>query len=106
MGDADLCAQCSFYVGEDDMMEWKSVLTGPAGSPYAGGNFVISISFPPNYPFKPPKIRFLTPIYHCNISGDGALCLDVLKDGWSPALNIGKVMSMILLLLEHPNVSD
>jgi ubiquitin-protein ligase len=56
---------------------------GPEGSPYAGGIFFLDISFPEDYPFKPPKVTFRTRIYHCNINSQGAICLDILKDNWS-----------------------
>lgn len=59
-------------------------------SPYAGGVFFLSISFPTDYPFKPPKVSFTTKIYHPNINANGSICLDILRDQWSPALTISK----------------
>ena len=65
--------------------------TGPEGSPFAGGTFVLDIVAPQDYPFKPPKVNFQTPVYHCNVSDAGQVCLDILHDQWSPALSIPKV---------------
>ena len=59
---------------------------------YEGGTFLLDVNFPLTYPFSPPKIRFRTPIYHCNIDKSGNICLDILKQAWSPALTIGKVL--------------
>lgn len=59
-------------------------------SPYAGGVFFLSIAFPTDYPFKPPKVSFTTKIYHPNINANGSICLDILRDQWSPALTISK----------------
>lgn len=59
-------------------------------SPYAGGVFFLTISFPTDYPFKPPKVSFTTKIYHPNINSNGSICLDILRDQWSPALTIAK----------------
>jgi len=64
---------------------------GPADSPYAGGVFFVSITFPPDYPFKPPKVMFKTRVYHPNVNSQGSICLDILKEQWSPALTISKV---------------
>jgi len=76
---------------------------GPEGSPYAGGVFFLKIQFPQDYPFKPPKVTFRTRIYHCNINSQGAICLDILKDNWSPALTTSKVLLSICSLLTDPN---
>lgn len=51
-----------------DLLKWKATLIGPIDTPYEGGIFELSIQFPVNYPFKPPTIKFMTKIYHCNIS--------------------------------------
>lgn len=79
---------------------------GPSNSPYAGGVFFLDIHFSQDYPFKPPKITFRTKIYHCNISSAGAICLDILKDNWSPALTISKVLLSICSLLTDANPND
>lgn len=62
-------------------------------SPYSGGVFFLAIHFPTDYPFKPPKVNFTTRIYHPNINSNGSICLDILRDQWSPALTISKGMA-------------
>mmetsp|Transcript_44751 Transcript_44751/g.59429 ORF Transcript_44751/g.59429 Transcript_44751/m.59429 type:complete len:111 (+) Transcript_44751:131-463(+) len=79
---------------------------GPDDSPYAGGVFFLNIHFPPDYPFKPPKVSFTTKIYHPNINANGSICLDILKDQWSPALTISKVLLSLSSLLTDPNPDD
>ena len=59
-------------------------------SPFQGGLFFLAIHFPTDYPFKPPKVNFTTRIYHPNINSNGSICLDILRDQWSPALTISK----------------
>lgn len=97
---------CTAGPADDDLFQWQATIVGPEGSPYEGGVFVIAITFPPDYPFKPPLLKFATKIYHCNISSRGDICLDILKDQWSPALTISKVLLSLCSLLTDPNPSD
>lgn len=89
-----------------DLFHWTGTIIGATETPYAGGLFGLDIVFPANYPFKPPKVRFTTKIYHCNVNSNGGICLDILKDNWSPALTISKVLLSICSLLSDPNPDD
>ena len=91
---------------ENDMFKWQATIMGPKDSPYEGGIFYLTILFPPEYPFKPPKCTFDTRIYHPNINSSGGICLDILKNQWSPALTISKVLLSICSLLTDPNPDD
>jgi ubiquitin-conjugating enzyme E2 D/E len=99
-------ANCSAGVLDEDLFQWKATIIGPEDTPYHGGVFNLSIHFPPEYPFKSPKINFKTKIYHPNINAAGQICLDILKDQWSPALSISKVLLSICSLLNDPNPDD
>jgi len=96
---------------------------GPPETPFNGGVFILEIWFPVDYPFKPPKVRnalsivyahfvlapqvkFKTKIYHPNVNSEGAICLDILKDAWSPALTVSKVLLSISSLMADPNPDD
>uniref|UniRef100_A0A8C0HTQ7 Ubiquitin conjugating enzyme E2 E1 n=1 Tax=Balaenoptera musculus TaxID=9771 RepID=A0A8C0HTQ7_BALMU len=94
---------CSAGPKGDNIYEWRSTILGPPGSVYEGGVFFLDITFTPEYPFKPPKVTFRTRIYHCNINSQGVICLDILKDNWSPALTISKVLLSICSLLTDCN---
>lgn len=72
-------------------------IASQSDSPYSGGVFFLAIHFPTDYPFKPPKVNFTTRIYHPNINSNGSICLDILRDQWSPALTISKGMPVSCL---------
>jgi len=91
---------------DDDIMHWEAILNGPLDSPYENGIFHLDIEFTNYYPFKAPKVSFTTKIYHPNISSSGEICLDILKDKWTPALTITKLLLSICSLLTDPNPND
>ena len=93
-------------VNERDPYEWRATIIGPEGSPYQGGIFYLKIHLSADYPFKAPHITFTTKIYHCNVNANGSICLDILKDKWSPALTISKALLSICSLIDDPNPND
>lgn len=99
-------SSCSAGPIGNDLFLWEGCIFGPEDSPYHGGCFKLSIQFPVDYPFRPPHIQFQTRIYHPNINLSGFICLDILKDQWSPALTISKILLSITSLLTDPNPDD
>ncbi|ELU03503.1 hypothetical protein CAPTEDRAFT_31902, partial [Capitella teleta] len=95
-------ALCSAGPVGDDLFHWQATIIGPHETPYAGGVFFLSIHFPIDYPFKPPRVAFTTRIYHPNINSNGSICLDILREQWSPALTVSKVLLSICSLLADP----
>ncbi|KAM9369518.1 ubiquitin-conjugating enzyme E2 T [Phaethornis superciliosus] len=88
----------------------RAQILGGVDTPYEKGIFDLEIVVPERYPFEPPKIRFLTPIYHPNIDSAGRICLDLLKlppkGAWRPSLNISTLLTSIQLLMAEPNPDD
>merc|ERR1719473_1348232 len=91
---------------EDNLRYFNVIIAGPQESPYQGGIFQLELFLPADYPMVPPKVRFLTRIYHPNIDKLGRICLDILKDKWSPALQIRTVLLSIQALMSAPNPDD
>jgi len=95
---------------ENNIKELEGNIIGPSGTPYEGGSFHLSIDIPDRYPFEPPKIKFLTKVYHPNIDSSGRICLDTLvmppKGAWTPSLNIASVLVTLRALLAAPNPKD
>ena len=81
-------------------------IAGPGQTPYEGGLFNAELFLPDDYPMVPPKVLFRTKIYHPNIDKLGRICLDILKDKWSPALQIRAVLLSIQALMSAPNLDD
>ena len=94
-------------VDSSSLLKLTGCFPGPSDSPYAGGVFTVDIELPAEYPFKPPKMRFSTKVYHPNVSSaTGAICLDILKDGWSPVLTLRTALLSLQSLLAAPEPSD
>ena len=91
---------------ESNILAWTAMIMGPEDTPYDGGVFNVSMVFPPEYPFKPPKVQFTTKIYHPNIKSTGEICMDAVNDNWSPTCNVKYLLNVLSELIKNPNAED
>ena len=90
-------------VSQKSLLEWETEIDGPEGTIWEGGHFRLAVCFPPEYPFKPPTVRFITQMFHPNISPTGGICLDLLIDKWLPSYHIASLLVSIRSFLDDPN---
>ncbi|KAI1368111.1 putative ubiquitin carrier protein [Xylaria arbuscula] len=90
-----------------DLTHLKACISGPPGTPYEGGQYIVDVKIPTEYPFRPPVMKFVTPVWHPNISSQtGAICLDTLSSAWSPVLTIKSTLLSLQSLFESPEPKD
>ncbi|KAH8602325.1 ubiquitin-conjugating enzyme/RWD-like protein [Bisporella sp. PMI_857] len=92
---------------EKDVSHLLASFPGPPETPYEGGEYIVDVVLPNDYPFKPPIMKFVTKIWHPNVSSQtGAICLDTLSSAWSPVLTIKSALLSLQSLLNSPEPSD
>mmetsp|Transcript_6094 Transcript_6094/g.15533 ORF Transcript_6094/g.15533 Transcript_6094/m.15533 type:complete len:192 (+) Transcript_6094:272-847(+) len=104
---ADVQSGVTVRVIGDSLAHMQGTILGPDETPYAGGTFHIDIQITNSYPFEPPKMRFITKVWHPNVSSaNGAICLDILKEQWSPALSLKTALLSVQALLSSAEPDD
>ncbi|OQV26262.1 Ubiquitin-conjugating enzyme E2 R2 [Hypsibius exemplaris] len=104
---------------DDNLFEWEVGIFGVPETIYQGGYFRASMKFPPEYPFSPPTVRFLTKLWHPNIYENGTVCISILhpptddprsgelpSERWNPTQNVHSILMSIISLLNEPNTSS
>ncbi|KAJ6350081.1 hypothetical protein OIU78_006295 [Salix suchowensis] len=92
----------AFPEGES-IFAWIGTIMGGKGTAYEGLSYKLSLCFPPDYPFKPPQVKFETMCFHPNVDQFGNICLDILQDKWSSAYDCRTILLSIQSLLGEPN---
>ncbi|XP_062502995.1 ubiquitin-conjugating enzyme E2-18 kDa-like [Corticium candelabrum] len=100
--DAKTISYCKRVTTDDNILLWHCLIV-PTKMPFKEGQFLIDIAFPAEYPFKPPKITFKTPIYHPNVDEKGQVCLPIISaENWKPAVKTDQVMQSLVDLVDEP----
>ncbi|KAI9891952.1 MAG: hypothetical protein M1814_002146 [Vezdaea aestivalis] len=85
-------------VSDNDLLRWEARISGPCNALHT-----LSIEVPDSYPLKPPAIKFTSQVVHPNIDfRTGEICLDLLKDAWTPTYQIATTVEAIVQLLHAP----
>ncbi|CDS43485.1 ubiquitin conjugating enzyme E2 17 kDa [Echinococcus multilocularis] len=99
----DKLEYCTITIPDpNNVFIWNARINGPPDSPYEGGRFILAIRFPEDFPRSPPAVIFETSIFHPNITEYGEICLDILRNGWTPRITIAKIILSILSLMAFP----
>ncbi|CAF1437537.1 unnamed protein product, partial [Adineta steineri] len=104
---------------DSNLYKWHVGIFGPPDTLYEGGYFKADMEFPTTYPFAPPKVRFLTKMWHPNIYENGEVCISILhpptedpqsgehpSERWNPTQNVRTILMSIISLLNEPNCSS
>lgn len=108
-------------IDDNNLLEWEVMIIGPPDTLYEGGVFKATLSFPPEYPLQPPKMRFVTPMWHPNIYPDGLVCISILHapgddqygyedagERWMPVHSVESILMSVISLLssDKPNLDS
>ncbi|VDD97325.1 unnamed protein product [Enterobius vermicularis] len=100
----------------DDIYKWEVLVMGPPDTLYEGGFFRAVLEFPKEYPQRPPKMRFLSEIWHPNIDKEGNVCISILhepgddrwgyekpEERWLPVHTVETILLSVISMLADPN---
>ncbi|KAL7868968.1 hypothetical protein SRHO_G00103520 [Serrasalmus rhombeus] len=97
---------CTVLPSESDVSFWKILMQGPPETPYENGVFELYCEFGPDYPVKPPLMRFFTPIYHCNVNSVGRICHNIFDRNYSAHITMREILDAVYGLLIAPEPED
>jgi ubiquitin-protein ligase len=93
------------YTSREKLDEWRVYIKGLEGTPYAGKWWYLFVTFPDEYPIRPPIFRFISIPYHMNVSSDGRICLNVIEKGYQETMPIVELVQMIKQLFLFPDLT-
>ena len=86
-----------------DMYVWWATVIGPENSEWENAVLTLRLTFPEQYPDKPPRVRFTCEMFHPNVYSDGNVCLSLLNENWSAAYSVSSILTAVRSLLTDPN---
>ncbi|ELA47948.2 hypothetical protein VCUG_00531 [Vavraia culicis subsp. floridensis] len=90
-----------------DITKWNCGFPGPDAPLYKDSYYLVNLSFGRDYPFKPPRVKFVHKVVHPNVYESGEVCLSILEEGrWKPSLTVSNILCALQQLLMTPNASS
>ncbi|KAI8058473.1 ubiquitin-conjugating enzyme E2 7 [Syncephalis plumigaleata] len=103
-------------LADDNIFEWDVLIIGPPNTLYEGGFFKARLTFPETYPIQPPKLRFLSKMWHPNVYESGEVCISILhppgddkwgyekaSERWLPVHTVETILISVISMLSSPN---
>ncbi|XP_036197153.1 ubiquitin-conjugating enzyme E2 G1 isoform X1 [Myotis myotis] len=103
-------------IDDNDLYRWEVLIIGPPDTLYEGGVFKAHLTFPKDYPLRPPKMKFITEIWHPNVDKNGDVCISILhepgedkygyekpEERWLPIHTVETIMISVISMLADPN---
>ncbi|KAH0557381.1 ubiquitin-conjugating enzyme E2 G1 [Cotesia glomerata] len=103
-------------IDDNDIYRWEVLIIGPPDTLYEGGFFKAHLQFPKEYPLRPPRMKFITEIWHPNIEKNGDVCISILhepgddkwgyekaSERWLPVHTVETILISVISMLADPN---
>jgi ubiquitin-conjugating enzyme E2 D/E len=97
------CISCT---APNTITTWKAWIHGPPETPYAGGKFLVLLTFLESFPYNPPRVSWKTKIFHPQIEQDGKVCHELLHWDWNPSFNVSSILLALFFLLVTPSSEE
>ncbi|XP_037644285.1 uncharacterized protein LOC119499124 isoform X1 [Sebastes umbrosus] len=94
------------FPSESDLTFWRILMQGPPDTPYKKGVFELYCQFGPDYPAKPPLVRFVTQVYHCNVNSVGRICHNIFDRNYNAHISMREILEAVYGLLIIPEPDD
>ncbi|CAE7874594.1 unnamed protein product [Symbiodinium sp. KB8] len=98
------------YPCDEDLGFWRLVLAmdqeADLFTPYATGTWLLYVLFPPDYPERPPEVRFVTSIKHCNVNAYGRICHSILDRNYTTDTPMTEILRSVYGLILSPEKED
>eukprot|EP00461_Guttulinopsis_vulgaris_P002950 UN02951 len=94
---------CTAAPQQNDITKWEAYIFGPEDTIWEGATLKLTMEFSEDYPNRPPKVLFVSRVYHPNVYVDGRICIDILDTKWTSIYDVSSILTSLQSLLTDPN---